>query len=329
MSLIKEAGCIVVEVEPEDGAGSMPPLCQAAYDAAQEHGIPVEYLDHETLRARFPQFSTKYKMVGLFEPSAGLVRPERTLAAAIHVAKENGAEIMEETRVLGYQEVELEGETVVQVRMQRKDESPCEVTTKSLLIAGGGWVGTLLPGWADHAKPYRQLQGWLDVSKTSDASVYGDSQFPAWVMVNPDWPIPLYGPPCDTDGDDPLHQHWLKVGLHGRKVLIHDPSDNPTTATPAEIQEVQDAARTVFSTSTSAQSTLAHVAPCIYTITPDSHFMIGTPKGHTKVFGVAGLSGHGFKMTPALGQMMADFALRDGDIQHWKADFCSPSRFGV
>jgi sarcosine oxidase len=324
--LIKEAGCIVIEPEAEDGG--MPPMCKASYDAAKEHGIPVEYLDNETLRARYPQFNSKHKFVGVYEQSGGLVRPELTLTAAINDAKTKGAEIKEETRVLNYEEVEVNGEVVVQVRIQHKDESPIEVTTKSLLIAGGGWVGSLLPGWADHAVPYRQLQGWLDVSTTNDPSQYGNAQFPAWLMVTPDWPIPMYGPPCDTDGD-PLHKHWLKVGLHGRRVLIDNPSDNPTIATPAEIQEVQDAAWTIFSTNTCEQSKLVHVAPCIYTITPDWNFMIGTPKGYQKVFGVAGLSGHGFKMTPALGQMMADFALQDGDISHWKADFCSPSRFGV
>ena len=329
VSLIQEAGCLVLEAELEDNS-KMPPLCQASFDAAQKHDIPVEYLNNETLVERFPQFNHSNRLVGLYEPSGGLVRPERALAAAIDEAKKNGAGIRQETRVLSYKEIELNGEVVVQVCLQGKDEdSPCEVTTKSLLIAGGAWAGTLLPSWAEYAKPYRQLQGWLDVSQTIDASVYMNAQLPAWVMVNPDWPIPLYGPPCDTDGD-PNHKHWLKVGLHGRRsVLIEDLAGNSTTATPAEIQEVQDAARVIFSASTCDQSKLAHVAPCIYTITPDEHFIIGPPRGFTKVFGIAGLSGHGFKMTPALGQMMADFALRDGDIEHWKADFCSPSRFGL
>lgn len=33
-----------------------------------------------------------------------------------------------------------------------------------------------------------------------------------------------------------------------------------------------------------------------------------------------------FKMTPALGAMMADFAL-EKDLEPWRFDFCSPDRF--
>lgn len=66
----------------------------------------------------------------------------------------------------------------------------------------------------------------------------------------------------------------------------------------------------------------------MYTMTADEHFLIGVPKGYTNVCAIAGLSGHGFKMAPALGQMLADFATGK-DWDHWNVDFCSPKRFGV
>jgi sarcosine oxidase len=56
--------------------------------------------------------------------------------------------------------------------------------------------------------------------------------------------------------------------------------------------------------------------------------MIGQPASQERVYVVAGLSGHGFKMTPALGQILADLALEQ-DISHWKTDFVSPARFGL
>ena len=80
--------------------------------------------------------------------------------------------------------------------------------------------------------------------------------------------------------------------------------------------------------------TLVHVEPCMYTVTPDENFLIGTPDDgvchHEAVFAVGGLSGHGFKMVPALGQMLADFALgRHNVVDHWGASFCSPTRFAT
>jgi sarcosine oxidase len=78
--------------------------------------------------------------------------------------------------------------------------------------------------------------------------------------------------------------------------------------------------------STSSDSFFAEAVPCLYTMTPDKNYLIGSPI--PGVFCVAGLSGHGFKMTPALGQMMADYAL-GFDLKGWHLDFCSPSRFGL
>ena len=63
----------------------------------------------------------------------------------------------------------------------------------------------------------------------------------------------------------------------------------------------------------------------MYTMTEDENFIIGVPDGYSKICAVAGLSGHGFKMAPALGQMLADFATDKG-LDHWNAEFCSPKR---
>lgn len=68
----------------------------------------------------------------------------------------------------------------------------------------------------------------------------------------------------------------------------------------------------------------------MYTMTPDENFLIGVPSEFKHVYAIAGLSGHGFKMTPALGQMLADFAL-DGEEKvnaKWKPNrFCHATRF--
>jgi sarcosine oxidase len=99
--------------------------------------------------------------------------------------------------------------------------------------------------------------------------------------------------------------------------------------TPEEEEEMRGAIAATFSEAISAQP-LTETKQCMYTMTPDEHFMIGVPEGYSRVCAVAGLSGHGFKMAPALGQMLADFASDGpGGLEKWKADFCAPSRFGL
>jgi sarcosine oxidase len=355
VSLLHESGCIVMEpavaqTEGDPSQISMPPYCKASYESALRHDIDVEFLDTTALKARFPQFLSDHDMVGLLEPQgAGLVRPERSIEAALRDAEEHeGVKIREHTQVLSYRQKQYHDDTeIVEVVIQRDGEDASEtILTKSLLIAAGAWASTFVPSWKPYVVPKRQLQGWIDVSHTADASLYDGGKLPGWILVTPSWPVPMYGPPCDPSGDDPAHRHWLKVGLHGRDIPIADLSQNPREASEDEIQEVREAATQVFTRDVWAKNDdqkfpdLAQVTPCIYTMTPDTHFVIGSPPllsdrlgtspaPKSCVFAIAGLSGHGFKMTPALGQMMADFA-NGVDVESvWGTSFCSPFRFGI
>jgi glycine/D-amino acid oxidase-like deaminating enzyme len=48
---------------------------------------------------------------------------------------------------------------------------------------------------------------------------------------------------------------------------------------------------------------------CLYTMSPDEHFIVDWHPRHAHVVFAAGLSGHGFKFTPVLGQALAELAL--------------------
>jgi glycine/D-amino acid oxidase-like deaminating enzyme len=337
------------------------------------------------LTERFPQFNYESKshknMVGLLEPNAGFVRCEHVLKAAMSQtmaecrtkldrdsnkeeeddddndddgSNENSIiSIMENACLKSFYEVTTTlGSTLVELHIDRDDTRETEVvTTRTLLVSAGGWTGQLIPSWALYLRPTRQIQGWIDVSRSHpagggpspDSSIFSYEHMPAFVMITPDWPKPLYGLPCDSDDPDYIYQ--LKVGIHGREELIFDPSNNSQTATSAEIDEIKMATRCSIDSAAwghealrlhqheqphvneSSLPVIADTKPCLYTMTPDSQYMIGTPEGYKRVFVVAGLSGHGFKNTPALGQMMADFALGKDVKLNWQYDFCAPSRF--
>jgi sarcosine oxidase len=112
-----------------------------------------------------------------------------------------------------------------------------------------------------------------------------------------------------------------------------DPSDSSPNVTKEEWDELKDAARTFIQNLSDGDGdddsllSWTHAKPCLYTMSPDEHFFVGRPSGYQRTYAVAGLSGHGFKMTPALGQVIADMAI-DGS-SHLNVDFLSPSRFGV
>jgi len=49
-------------------------------------------------------------------------------------------------------------------------------------------------------------------------------------------------------------------------------------------------------------------ATCMYTTTPDEHFVIATHPDHPQVSVACGFSGHGFKFVPVVGEILADLA---------------------
>jgi len=62
-------------------------------------------------------------------------------------------------------------------------------------------------------------------------------------------------------------------------------------------------------------ATFRAAVTCMYTNTPDEHFVIGRHPGHEQVIVACGFSGHGFKFVPVVGEIMADLAT-DGGTSH-------------
>jgi glycine/D-amino acid oxidase-like deaminating enzyme len=333
--LMQECGALMMDTTND--LDQLPPLVQACYDTAQEHNIPVEILDLANLEQRFPQFQYNFKnMVGIYEPHAGLLRPEKIIEAALAEAEaEGGVEITENAQVAEIRDLSEQGGArgPVELVIKTDDGEERHIQTRSLLVSAGAWTGQLIPAWKPHLNVTRQIQGWIDVSQTEgDPALFASDTMPAWLMVTPECPLPVYGLPCDSA--DSENKDLLKVGIHGRSVRVRDLAKNPSSASAMEIAELQLATACGLSEAgwKSPQHGLlpnyAELQPCLYTMTADTHYMIGKPAGYQSVFCVAGLSGHGYKMTPTLGQIMADFALGN-DTTQWKIDFCSPTRFGV
>jgi hypothetical protein len=173
--------------------------------------------------------------------------------------------------------------------------------------------------------------------------MFGSEHMPAFLYLSPDWPEALYGVPGDENVDDRTdhstsRHSWLKVGIHKQDISksSHLPINehHGSIASSEEILELQRVIPLCInelawadskSLPTRMQPQLIDTKPCMYTMTPDKHFVIGEVSKN--VFGVAGLSGHGFKMTPTLGQIMADYAFGRDVSSKWNTDFCSPNRF--
>jgi sarcosine oxidase len=131
-------------------------------------------------------------------------------------------------------------------------------------------------------------------------------------------PDPLAGPLADGR---PSPASYPKIGLHGSSVVV-DPDEGAAPAAGTDLERLREECRGI---APGLAGNPVEAATCLYTMSPDAHFLLGTRRAGQRVHFAAGLSGHGFKLSPALGDALADLALH-GRTQ-LPVGFLSPVRF--
>lgn len=265
---------------------------------AERHGISHEVLDAAGIRQRFPQFHLQGDELGYLERDAGFVRPEQAIAAQIESAVALGGTLHTHEQVLAIHPVG-NGDTVEVHTAQGR------YTTNQVVVATGPW----LPGFLDqqartdwHAAwgpifgVYRQVMHWFDTG--TDAPRFAPGTLPVFIwMFGDDQEDYMYGFPSS----DPT-QRALKVASE----------QYFATTSPADID------RTVSAEETTAMFQVK-VAPrfpglsgqvlqakaCMYTVTPDRHFVIDSLPGAPHILIASACSGHGFKHSAGVGDAVA------------------------
>ncbi len=282
-------------------------ILRRSAQAAAQHGVPVEPLDRAALRRRFPWFGGDGIERGLFEPDAGLVRPEAAVAAAIRAAQQHGAAVRLSCRAHA---IRGEGGDAVVETAQGA------LRAGAVVLAAGPWTAHLLPEVAARLTVTRQVQAWI--APQAGVATQG---LPCWLVDRGAAQTALYGIPSDPLAGDGSPARAPKVAFHGSATPV-DPDVGAVPPGPADLEPLAAAYRAVAAPL--AGSPVA-AATCLYTMSPDGDFLVGTSRELPRVHFAAGLSGHGFKLAPALGHALADL------VQQGRTDlpiaFLSPRRF--
>ena len=255
--------------------------------SGEANGIACDRFGPRDICDRFPQFEVPGDWRALFEPGAGFVRPERAVAAAIALARELGAEIRTEERVLEWSETP----GGVRVRTDR-----ATLDADALVIAAGAWTPTLAVQLGVPLVPQRVVIAWL---APRDAAACAAPRMPVWYVDRPGAPG-LYGIPTAPDQGDPP---GMKVAFHAGTPC--DPDAPPVPPTDAELRALADATAEFVP---AAAGPVASSATCLYTMSPDGNFIVDRMPGATRTWIACGFSGHGFKFMPVMGEALADLA---------------------
>lgn len=285
---------------------------RGSLESAARWGLDVEHLDDAAILRRFPWFDVPPGTIGAFETNAGVVRPEAAVDAALRVAAARGVELRTGTCVRDV----IEDATGVTVRTAGGDERAAAV-----VIAAGPWAARLSPELAPLLRVTRQVQAWLAPTGGPDPGA-----MPCWLYDRGPDRLAIYGlapDPAARAGDDrmPARARHPKMGLHGSDESV-DPDQGARPVDANDIERVRDA---LGACAPRLAGDLVDAATCLYTMSPDGHFIVGSRRGSRRVHFAAGLSGHGFKLGPALGDALAELALHGRT--RLPVGFLSPERF--
>jgi sarcosine oxidase len=258
-------------------------------EAARLHDLPHERLDHAALATRFPQFVVPDDHVGVLEPEAGLLRPERIIAAYAARARADGAELHADEAVRSW-EADAGG---VVVRTDRGS-----YTAAQLVICAGPWTAALAGELGVELTVSRQLFAWVRPRRPEPLRI---GRLPIWGIDDPDGYF-FYGFPMHPD------EPGLKIARHH----VGPPADPDTIDRSIAPEDETDVRLAVARHLPDARGPIESMAVCMYTNTPDAHFVIDRHPAHENVHVAAGFSGHGFKFASVVGEVMADLALRGG-----------------
>jgi sarcosine oxidase len=257
------------------------PLVAGARASAARHGVPVQVWSGDDLAARVPALAPPPGAIGLFEPRAGILDPERAVAALLSSASARGADLRFDTAV---EDVEVTSGGVM-VRTAGGERFEAE----RVVLAAGGWLGTLVPDLALPLAVERAVQYWFH---TDGNPRYAPGTLPIFLLEAPDGRM-LYGLPDQG--------HGLKLAEH------HNGEQTTADRVRREVSPDEPRAFLEFAApfvpGLRAPST---TAVCFYTNTPDEHFILDRHPQHERLYLVSACSGHGFKFAPAIGELVAD-----------------------
>lgn len=252
------------------------------------HGVPCELWTAPEAMRRFPQFHLPDGWGALFEPGAGFVRPERAVLAATALARSLGAEVHESERATAW------SETPSGVRVTT-DRATYEAD--SLVIAAGAWTPSLARELGVRLQPLRVAIAWL---KPALPGACASPRMPVWYIDRPGL-SGLYGIPTADDQDAP---QGVKVATHGDGTPC-DPDQPRQPPTSEELESMRMAAAEFVPCAADRALT---GTTCLYTMSPDQHFVVDRMPDCARTFVACGFSGHGFKFMPVMGRVLADLA---------------------
>ena len=270
-------------------------LIQGVLKSVTEHRLPHAVLSPQQVLEKYPEFRLSAGEVAVFEENAGYLDPERCIAAHLDLAKHYGASLRFGEHYLSWSPLE---DSSIRVLTDK-----AVYRAKKLVFSVGAWAPEVYAKelrWPLHVE--RRVLFWFE-----PRSPHHFTNTPIYIWeVKPD--VNFYGFPKQSGAP------------FGVKVASHSTDQSPVT-TPSTIDRVVRPAEIEHTRSLIAErlpdlnGKLVETATCMYTATPNGHFLISPHPRHASVLCVSPCSGHGFKFASVIGEIVSQLTIQ-GKTSH-------------
>ena len=259
--------------------------------SCQEHELPHDVLTSRELTDRFPGYRLPSETMAVYQGEGGFLLPERCISLYVEQAQALGATVHTGERTLDWEP------TSGGVRV-RTEQGIYEA--ESLILAAGAWTSKLVPALGAAAVPERQVLAWFE---TLRPELFAPGRFPVFNLVVDEGHF--YGfPEFSVPGFKLGKYHHL-----GEKV---DPDTLDREPNSRDEEVLRDFTERYFPDGAGATSSMK---VCMFTNSPDEHFIIDRFPEAPNVTVAAGFSGHGYKFSSVVGEILTDLTL-DGTTSH-------------
>jgi sarcosine oxidase len=278
-------------------------LVSGSVRSAEEHGLPYEMLDAAEIRRSFPAYAPGPETVALYEEKAGFVRPEETVKAHLDQASSSGADLRFGEPVLSW---EASGDGV------RVETPKSTYEAGRLVISPGAWAPQLLADLDLPLEVIRQVMFWYEPKNGLEPFL--PERFPIFIWEPEDGNM-FYGFPAQ-DADRGVKAAFFRAG--------GVPTSPDTIDREVHEEEIGFLRSYLAEHVPELAGRCLDARACMYTNTPDEHFVISAHPEHPQVVIACGFSGHGYKFCSVVGEIVADLAI-EGSTRH-PIDLFSPAR---
>ncbi len=259
---------------------------KGSFRSVIEHNTPHEVLSGKELNTRFPGYQLPHDTMAVYQKDGGFLVPERCTVAFANAAMAMGAEIHGRETVLGWEPV---GDGV------RVFTNRATYEADSLVITAGAWNSDILPLLNGLATPERQVLAWFQPERPE---LYQPDVFPVFNLLTDDarsYGFPIYGVP------------GFKIGIYHHFEEHERPEQFEWEPSVEDEELLREHTARHFPKAAGPTLTLK---TCMFTNSPDKHFIIDLHPQYPQVSFGAGFSGHGYKFASVIGEIMADMAER-------------------